>query len=180
MSAATRMSVLYFLVGQAGWFACVLSAAHGLSTIGVIVAAIMLAVHLYRVPRPQEECKFLAFVVLLGAIWESALVRAGLLGYPRGTLVDGLAPLWIVALWALFGGQFNTTYTWLKGRPAVAALLGAIAGPLSFRAGAALGAVQLIRPLPTTLTLAVGWAIILPLLSVASRRWDGVRPLSQP
>jgi hypothetical protein len=169
------MSVLYFLVGQAGWFACVLSAARGAPVIGVIVVAILLAAHLFRVPRPAEECKFLAFVVVLGAIWESVVVRLGLLSYTSGTLIEGFAPTWIVALWALFGAQFNTCYTWLKARPAVAALLGAIAGPVSFRAGASLGAVHFNWPLPTVLTLVAGWAVILPLLTLVSRRWDGVR-----
>jgi hypothetical protein len=170
--------MLYFLVGQVGWFACVLSAAHGSPAIGAIVVAILLAVHLRCIPRPLQECGFLAFVVMLGTLWESALVRTHLLGYSSGIVIQGFAPYWIVAVWALFGAQFNMTYRWLKGRPAAAAMLGAVAGPVSFRAGAALGAVQFIRPLPATLTLAVGWALILPLLAFVSRRWDGVRPVS--
>jgi hypothetical protein len=173
MRSSTGMSVVYFLVGQGAWFACVLSAAHGAPTIGVIVVAVLLAVHLSRIPRPREELKFLGVVVLIGAIWESLLVRLDLLGYPGGVSIGGFAPLWIVALWALFGAQFNTTYNWLKGRPAAAAMLGAIAGPLSFRAGAAFGAVHFNRPLATTLMLVAGWAAILPLLTLVSRRWDG-------
>jgi Protein of unknown function (DUF2878) len=177
---STRMSVFYFLVGQGGWFACVLSAAHGSPTIGVMVVAVLLVLHLSHVARPRQECRFLGVVLLTGAIWESLLVRLDLLGYPSGLIIGGFAPAWIVALWALFGGQFNTTYTWLKRRPALAALLGAVAGPLSFRAGAALGAVHLNRPLITTLTLAAGWAVMLPLLAVVSRRWDGVSSISMP
>jgi len=169
------LPAIYFVVGQAGWFACILSAAHGSPWIGAIVVAILLAAHLARVSQPRQECKFLAFVVATGTLWDSALVRLHLLGYPSGFLIAGFAPYWIIALWALFGGQFNTTYNWLKSRPAVAALLGAIAGPVSFRAGASLGAVQFIRPIPAALTLAVGWAVILPLLVFVSRRWDGVR-----
>jgi hypothetical protein len=90
-------------------------------------------------------------------------------------LIKGFAPYWIVALWVLFGAQFNTSYTWLKARPGFAAIVGAVAGPLSFHAGASLGAVHFERPLPATWALAFGWAIILPLLIVLSRRWDGVR-----
>jgi hypothetical protein len=174
MKAPGGMPVLYFLVGQAGWFACVLSAAHGSPSSGASVVAILLLIHLIYVPGPLQECGFLLFAVVLGTLWESTLVRTHLLGYPSGLLVQGFAPYWIVALWALFGAQFNTTYRWLKGRPAAAAMLGALAGPLSFRAGAALGAVQFLRPLPAALALAVGWAAILPLLAVVSRRLDGV------
>jgi hypothetical protein len=178
MKASRWMPVLYFLVGQAAWFACVLSAAHSSPAIGAVVVAILLAAHLLYIPRALEECRFLAFVVLLGTLWESLLVRMHLLGYPSGNVIEGFAPYWIVAVWALFGAQFNMTYRWLKGRPAAAAMLGAVAGPLSFRAGAALGAVQFMRPLPATLILAVGWAVILPLLTVVSRRLDGVRSVS--
>ena len=173
---STWMPFVYFIVGQAGWFACVLGAAHGVPALGAAVVVIMVVAHLWRVPRPREELKFLAAAVLIGTLWESAVVRLHLLSYPSGNVLDGFPPYWIVALWALFAGQFNTTYSWLKGRPAVAALLGAVAGPLSFRAGAALGAVHFEQPLPAFMTLAVGWAVILPLLLVASRRWDGVRP----
>jgi hypothetical protein len=173
---AKWMPALYFVVGQAAWFACVLSAAHGTPAIGAIVVVVLLIAHLSRIPRPREELAFLALVVLIGTVWESAVVRLHLLSYPSGNLIDGFPPYWIVALWALFAGQFNTTYQWLKGRPAMAAILGAVAGPLSFRAGASLGAVHFDRPLPAALTLAAGWAVILPLLLIASRRWDGVRP----
>lgn len=171
---ATWMPAIYFVVGQAGWFACVLGAAHGAPVIGVIVVVILLAAHLLRVPRPREECKFLAAAVIIGTTWDSALARFHLLGYSSGILIDGFAPDWIIALWALFGAQFNTTYHWLKVRPAVAALLGAVAGPLSFRAGASLGALQFLQPIPAALALAAGWAVILPLFILVSRRWDGV------
>jgi hypothetical protein len=170
------LPALYFVIGQAGWFACVLGAAHGAPAIGAAVVVVMLIAHLWRIPRPREELKFLASAVLIGTLWETAVVRLQLLSYPSGNVLEGFPPYWIVALWALFAAQFNTTYNWLKGRPMVAAALGAVAGPLSFRAGAALGAVQFERPLAAYSTLAAGWAVILPLLIVVSRRWDGVRP----
>ena len=165
----------YFVVGQGAWFACVLSAARGISWVGVLVAAILVAVHVLRVRRPREELKLVLCVLAIGGVWDSCLVQAGLLAYPTSTTLQGLAPLWIVALWALFAAQFNTTYRWLKSRMLVAALLGAIAGPMSFRAGAALGAVDFVKPWPAAAALAVGWAVMLPLIDLLSHRWDGVR-----
>jgi Protein of unknown function (DUF2878) len=178
MTSSTRMSVAYFLVGQGAWFVCVLAAARGFSVIAVGVVAVLLAVHLSIVARPVVEAKFLSAVLFIGAVWESLLVRLNLLVYPQGLSIEGFAPAWILAVWLLFGAQFNTCYAWLKGRPAAAAVLGAIAGPLAFRAGAALGAVKFNRPLGTTLALIAGWALILALLTRVSRRWDGVRAAS--
>jgi len=165
---------IYFIFGQLGWFACVLSAAHDVPWIGVAVTLVMVAVHLARVIQPMQEIKLLASVVVIGAVWESVPVAAGLLVYPNGTVIPGAAPYWILALWALFAAQFNTTFGWLKSRMLLASVLGAIAGPLSFRGGVALGAVRFAQPFAATVTLAIGWAVLLPVLILLSRRWDGV------
>jgi len=165
---------LYVVLGQAGWFACVVSAAHGAPWIGTLAAVALIVAHLCIVGRPIDEFKLVLAVVLIGAVWESALVRSGLLAYPSGTIVPGTAPYWIPALWALFAAQLNTSYRWLKSRLVLASLFGAIAGPLSFRAGVALGALRFVQPLAAVIALAIGWAVLLPVILVISRRWDGV------
>jgi Protein of unknown function (DUF2878) len=139
---------------------------------------LLIAAHVTRASQPFQELKLVAATALIGAVWESALVAVRLLSYPSGILVHGLAPYWLVALWALFAAQFNTTYTWLKSRLPLAALLGAVAGPVSFHAGAALGALKFEKPWPAAAALALGWACLLPLVAVLSRRWDGIRARS--
>ena len=167
---------VYFVFGQAGWFTCVLSAARGVAWIGDTVAAVLIALHLARVERPFDELKLIGSVVAIAVVWESALVATGLLAYPTGAFIPGLAPLWILALWALFAAQVNTTYKWLKPRLWLAAVLGAMAGPLTFRSGVALGAVRFAKPGGAAAALLIGWAVLLPLIVYWSRRWDGVRP----
>src|SRR5476651_1797674 len=80
---------VYFVIGQLGWFACVLSAARDVPWIGVAIAIVLVAVHLARVDRPLQEFKLLASVVLMGAVWESVPVATGLLEYPNGTVLPG-------------------------------------------------------------------------------------------
>jgi hypothetical protein len=138
------------------------------------LVTVLIAMHLWRAARPLEEVKLLVFAVLIGGAWESALVFSGVIDYPSGMVIPGVAPYWIPALWALFAAQLNTTYLWLKRRIWLAPLLGAIAGPLSFRAGAELGALDFVKPLTAAVALAVGWAVLLPAMIVMSRRWDGV------
>jgi len=171
----TRWSpAIYFVLGQLGWFACVLGAARGVGYLGAAFVVVLLVLHLVRVERPVPEIKLIAGVVILGGLWDSALIYFGLLDYPQSTVFHGIAPLWLVSLWGLFAAQFNTTYRWLKHRLPAGALLGALAGPLSFRSGAALGALHFVQVLPATASLAVGWAVMLPLIILLSRRWDGV------
>jgi len=167
--------VIYFVLGQVGWFACVLGAAAGRSWIGIGLCALLVTLHLLRVARPLEELKLLGAVMIIGGTWESVIVRFGFLTYPNSTLPEGLAPAWLFTLWVFFAAQFNTTYAWLKTRLIAAAVLGVTAGPLSFRAGAALGALQFAKPLPAAVTLGLGWAVLLPVITVLSRRWDGVK-----
>jgi hypothetical protein len=173
-SSNNKNVAVYFILGQVGWFACVLSAARGESWLGIGVAAVLVAMHLWRVPRPLEEVKLLLAVMVIGGSWESVVVKCGLLTYPSSMSIDGLAPAWLPALWVVFAAQINTTYVWLKTRLIAASLLGMVAGPLSFRAGAALGALHFAKPVPAFGTLAVGWGVLLPGVILLSRRWDGV------
>jgi hypothetical protein len=161
-------------VGQAGWYACVLTAANHIAWVGEALVLLLVTIHLLRVARPMDELKFIAIVLVMGSVWESVLVDFNLLSYPSSLAVKGFAPMWLPALWALFAAQFNTSYTWLKRRAHWAAPIGAIAGPLSFRAGAALGALRFEKPWLAALALASGWAVLLPLIAVIARRWDGV------
>ena len=166
-------ATIYFVLGQAGWFACVLGAAHQAAYWGVALVIVLIALHVWQAARPRMEATLLVTVMLIGGTWETLQVHLGFLAYdPAGPA--GLAPVWLVALWGLFAAQLNTTYRWLKPRLWAAALLGAVAGPLSFRAGAALGALRFVQPTPAIVSLAVGWALLLPGVVALSRRWDGV------
>lgn len=151
-----------------------MSAARGVAWIGITLVIVFVSAHLLRVARPLEELKFLIGVVVIGGAWETALVFCGVLDYPASPGIGRSAPLWILALWGSFAAQFNTTYRWLKPRIPVAALLGAVAGPLSFRAGAALGALRFANPWQAAAVLAIGWAVLLPIMALMARRWDGV------
>jgi hypothetical protein len=144
---------------------------------GVALAVVLLFMHLLRAARPLEEFKLIITVMVVGGLWESVLLNGGLLAYPSSGVTNGVAPAWLFALWATFAAQFNTTYTWLRHRLVWAVLLGMFAGPLSFHAGAALGALRFVQPLPAALALAVGWGVFLPAIAMLSRRWDGVRPM---
>jgi len=165
---------IYLLAGQLGWFVCVLSAAHGCGWIGMACAAALLVYHLGTVPRPLPEARLIGVAAVVGWLWESGLTCSGLLVYPNGELWPGTAPYWMVGLWILFAVQFNVVYRWLHGRILWAVVLGALAGPLSFRAGAALGAVSFPDTRAALAALALGWSVLLPAMLSLARRWDGV------
>lgn len=167
--------VVNVLAFQLGWFACVLGGANQLPWLGTLAAALIVAWHLGQAHRPGREFTLLAAVGALGTLWDSLLVAAGWLAYPSGTLLTNTAPHWIVAMWVLFASTLNVSLRWLRGRPAIAAALGATGGPLAYYAGAGLGGVVISAPAPAFAALALGWAAFVPLLSKLSIRFDGMR-----
>lgn len=158
------------LLFQAGWLACVLGAAHGFVREGALPALAIVAWHVARAARPAREAALAAGAALLGLAFESALVQAGWVRFEAGVLLEGAAPYWMVALWALFATTLNGSLRWLQTRLWAAALLGGIGGPLAYYAGARLGALELLQPATLLAVLALAWALATPLLLVAARR----------
>jgi len=166
---------------QTGWFASILSAANGMPWIAAIATLAVAAFHLASARHPGEEFKLVLAATLLGALWENALALAGWTGFSGGVLVERTAPLWMVAQWAMFATTLNLSLSWLKGRLFLAALFGAVGAPLSYTAGERLGAIQILDREAALLALAIGWAVLTPLLLLLARRWNGyavgVKPL---
>jgi hypothetical protein len=105
---------------------------------------------------------------------ESLVVALGHVAYPAGQPVAWLAPYWMVALWAELAIALNVTLRWLKRRPLMALVLGAVGGPLSFLGGVRLGGARFVDEPAALATLAAMWALLLPLAMWLSDRLDGV------
>ncbi|MGD2062094.1 MAG: DUF2878 domain-containing protein [Nitrospirota bacterium] len=177
MSGRRALRVLAnVLAFQAGWFACVLGGAYQRPWLGTAAAAVIVAAHLAGAGARAREATLVGLVALIGFAWDSALVAVGWFHYASGTIVDGGAPAWILALWALFATTLNVSLRWLRGRPLLAAALGAVGGPLAFYTGARLGAVTLSDPAIALCAQGAGWAALLPILSILAQRLDGIDP----
>lgn len=160
---------------QAVWFACALGAANGLNWPGVVAALVFLGAVLFGRGWARAEVGAIAASGVIGAGAESLMVASGLVVYAAGVPGMALAPLWMIALWLAFGGTLAALDA-MVGTPLAlrTVLLGAIAGPLAYLAGARLGAVQFPGAVwPALLSLALVWAIALPVLLQLRRRLVG-------
>lgn len=162
---------------QGAWFAVVLSAAHGQPAWGLPAALMVVAWHLRLAPRPQSEAALIALVALLGTAADALVLRQDVVAYASGQWASALAPAWMSTLWAVFGTSLNVTLRWLRGRPWLTILLGAVAGPLAFASGARMGAAELLDPARALWLLSLEWALMLPILVALATRLDGVAPL---
>jgi hypothetical protein len=170
----SRMAfVLNIALFQLGWFACVLGAAHGFVWQGALVALAIVAWHIARAGEPRRELALVACAAALGVAFESLLVQSGWIRFGGGTLVEGAATYWMVALWALFATTLNVSLRGLRHRGWLAALLGAIGGPLAYYAGARLGALEFVALGAGLAAIGAGWAVLTPLLLRAALRLDG-------
>ena len=158
---------------QIGWFACVLGAARGLPWIGPLAAVAIIGWHLAHAARPERELALIAAAALLGALFETLLVQMGWVRFETGVLVEGTAPSWMVALWAIFATTLNVSLRSLRPHRWLAALLGAIGGPVAYYAGARLGALEFAAAGAALAAIGIGWGILTPALLGAARRLDG-------
>jgi hypothetical protein len=84
-----------------------------------------------------------------------------------------LAPLWMIALWANFAATLNVALRSLRTRAWLLAALGGIGGPLAYWGGANLGAMQWLETAPVLIYLALGWAVVTPILGRLALKLDG-------
>jgi len=176
----TSRNLLNFAAFQLAWFACVLSGAHDRVAAGVLAVAAVVALHLAIAPRPGPEARLVAIVTAIGLGWDSLIVSLGLMSYSSGMFVPGVAPLWILAMWALFATTLNLSMGWLKGRPWLAVGFGAIGGPLAYLAGKKLGGVEMSEPALALLAQGLGWAVMMPLLLRLAARLNGFEASPAP
>ena len=167
--------VINAVVFQIGWLSCVLAGANHLPWLGTLTALLIVVLHISYASRPQNELLLVLSAGIIGAVWDSLLVYAGLLQYPSGILIEGTAPHWIIAMWLLFATTLNVSLRWLKERPLLAAAIGTVAGPAAYFAGYKLGGIQVPDVMTAMSALAIGWALLMPALMILSNRLVGTR-----
>lgn len=129
------LNALHF---EAGWLLCVL----GGSWVAAIAGGGLLAWHLWRSGLPGEW-RFIAIFALLGLVIDGGLHLLGGFDFGNQALIVGLLPLWLWMLWPLFATLVYHSLAWLWRYPLLAALCGAISGPLSYYGGALLAGVNI-------------------------------------
>ena len=164
--------IINLLVFDAAWFLTVKGAAMGFPWVGPVVTLAVLAYHLKTSTQRGAELRLAAFALFLGFLVDSLLLATGWIAYSNGSWLPGLAPYWIVTLWALFATTLNVSMRWLSGRHVLAAVFGAVGGPLSYLAGARLGAMSFLDASPALIALSVGWGLAMPLLMWTASRLE--------
>lgn len=166
----TLRLALIFIGFQAAWFACILGVARGLPWSGITAVAVVVGLQLLASSAPRQDVILVALAMALGLVWDTALLQLGVVEYAAAGPVAGAAPAWILALWALLGVNLREALQWLHGRWWLAAVVGGVAGALSYVGAVRLGAGRLPDVGLAVGVLALGWAVMTPLLTESARR----------
>ena len=169
--ARIAVNVLAF---QAVWIGAVSGSAAGRPWIGPAIAAVLVASHLALAADPSREAAGIAAIGALGTLWEVLPAATGLIEYRSGVPALSGVPYWIAALWLAFAATLNVSLRWLRARPLLAALTGAVAGPACYGTAATLGALVLTEPLKALAAQAAAWSLLLPVALGIAARYDGV------
>jgi hypothetical protein len=146
------------LLFQLGWFASVF----GGDSLWLLVALAVVLVHLLWTSSWAAEGKLLVSVFIVGSALDSFLLNMGVFDFGEPRV---LIPLWLASLWLLLATTLNHCMAWTAQPWWRGSLLGAIAAPLSYYAGAQIAGVGLpYGTWQTLLLLAVIWALVMPVL----------------
>ena len=156
---------------QLGWWLCVCSVRHDFQAWALLAAGVLCALQ-WRLSAETGH--------LLGLIWrvagggvaiDSALQALGWIQF-EGWALGALAPYWLWAIWLMFALTLNESMAFLsRWSSGAQALAGALAGPMSYGAGVALGAAQWGQPWAWAV-YALVWTVWLPLVL----KWAQVAP----
>jgi hypothetical protein len=154
---------------QGAWFAAALGASTPWHLVGAGANALVFGVHVGTSGAVRRELLRGALALWLGLAVELVHQHLGHVRVEQAG--EWLPPLWLLSLWPVFASAFMTGHSlaWLRGRPALAALLGAVVGPLSYAGGARLGALSLESP-RSALVVSACWAVSMPALGWLAAR----------
>jgi Protein of unknown function (DUF2878) len=159
------------LVGfQAVWLACVGGAGMGYWWAGLPVLALYAAFHFSVTPWRKADAVLVLLALLLGGAMDTAMLRLGLLQFAQPVPSTEIAPIWIFALWFGFALTLNHSMAFFKSRPIASAVFGLLGGPLAYWVAKDVWhAVSFGSDADMVyLSLAVGWALMCPLLMALS------------
>jgi len=173
--------IINFVGYQALWFALVIGASRGSTTVPVIIACVFVALQLPFGSDPMADVRRLIVAVALGTFVDGVPSLLGWWHYatPSPALPAGGAPLWILALWASFATTIDRSLRVVRAHPWLGVILGAVGGPAAYEAAArGWQAVVFTRPPALYLGwLSVNWAIAMALLA---RGVSGAEAMSRP
>ena len=158
-----RYILINSMLFNAAWFGCVL--------LGDKFAAVVLiwaVIHLFYRRLFKTELLTLFIITLLGIAVDTTLMHLGILMFDSDSYI---IPFWLMMIWLAFAMTINGCLKPLQNNMTLQYLVGAIFPPLSYMAGASLGAVSFGFVQSYTLfTFSILWCVLLPIFFYINKK----------
>lgn len=157
------LSVLFYV----GWFGCVFLARTDFSEASLIFPLLLLGFLHFKKSLTRHDCVYALSLSLIGIIFDHFAIRFELISVSEENVM--LIPVWLISIWLLF--TFSMLKFGSKLHPPLwlAAMLGGIMGPISYKSGEYFQVLKFLSPL-TFFIYAAFWAVVFPLTLYLSRR----------
>ena len=149
---------------QLGWLFSVLNAVNGQWVLGF---ACVLAIIVYRLKVAENrsgEFAVMLTTLVIGFVFELIFIAGGIYSTVGNSSDQTLPPLWLLIMWPNMATSFNSSLGWLSRRYWLASFFALIGGPLAYYGADKLGAVDLTPGAMPIIAMALGWALVFPLL----------------
>jgi hypothetical protein len=155
---------------QTAWWVCIAGVGHGLEIPALLYGLSLASLHLAYAPKPSQEIKLAAVALAVGVAIDTVLQATSVIDF-YGWSLAFFSPFWLWLLWVLFAMTLNASLSFLQTKPLwLSALAGMVFGPLTYYAGAQLGAAYFDGSFIHTAVLALVWMIALPFLVYVAKQ----------
>jgi hypothetical protein len=149
---------------QTAWWACIAGIGLGLEIPALVYCVVLAGLHLAFAAQPLAEAKLAAIALVTGVLADTLLQMLNVISF-YGWALGPVSPFWLWMLWVLFAMTLNASLSFLQKLPLwLSAVAGLAFGPLTYYAGAQLGAASFDGSLVHLTALALTWMIALPFL----------------
>ncbi len=156
---------------QTAWWACIVGVGRGFEIPALLYGLVLAGLHLRFARQPRQEVKLAALALVIGVAADTLLQMTSVILF-YGWSLGPLSPFWLWLLWVLFAMTLNTSLSFLQTHTLwLSAVAGLVFGPLSYYAGAQLGAASFDRTTLHLGALASTWAVALPVLVYAAQHF---------
>lgn len=156
--------ILFYL----GWFGSVFLAKTSFSIASLIFPVFIIAFLYFRKILTKKNIIFALAISLVGILFDFLLIRLGFITAYGDSLL--LFPIWLISIWLSFSFSMLKISANFRAPLPIAALLGMIMGPLSYKSGEAFQVLSFLSPI-TFLIYAAFWGITFPLILFLSKRY---------
>jgi hypothetical protein len=156
---------------QTAWWACIAGVGRNFEIPALLYGLVLAGLHIRFAHQPQQEAKLAALALVVGMAADTVLQTTSVILF-YGWALGPLSPFWLWLLWALFAMTLNTSLKFLQSQTLwLSVAAGLVFGPLTYYAGAQLGAASIDNTPFHCGALAFTWAIALPVLVYSARHF---------